>query len=124
MPFSPGGWAISYVAVGNQLLPNALYAEGEQTANGLTEIAEAGDYSVMGSYLSGLTGTFTLLSPVLVVVYGGAENPLYKTGEIGRGEGFKELAQQGNADILAEALMSKPGVKNVYVLKEPSTTGV
>lgn len=121
-PFSPGVWAISYVAGGNQLLPNALYAAGQQTANGLTNIAEAGDNTVMSSYLTSLTGIFTPLSPVLVVVYNGSENPFYKTGENDRGEGLKELAQRGNADILAAALISKPGVKNVYVLKEPATT--
>jgi hypothetical protein len=121
-PFSPGVWAISYVAGGDQLLPNAVYAGNQPTANGLTNIAEMGDNSVMSSYLSGLTGIFTPLSPVLVVVYKGSENPFYKTGENDRGEGLKDLAQKGNADILANALMSKQGVKNVYVLKEPSTT--
>jgi len=121
-PFSPGVWSISYIAGGNELLPNAIYTAGQPTANGLTNIAEAGDNSVMSSYLLSKTGIFTPLSPVLVVVYNGSENPFYKTGENDRGEGLKELAQKGNADILASALMSKSGVKNVYVLKEPATT--
>lgn len=121
-PFSPGVWAISYVAGGNQLLPNAIYTEGQPTANGLTNIAESGDNAVMSTYLTGKTGIFTPLSPVLVVVYNGDENPVFKTGENDRGEGLKELAQRGNADILAAALMTKPNVKNVYVLKEPATT--
>ena len=67
-------------------------------------------------------GIFTPLSPVLVVIYNGSENPFYKTGENDRGEGLKEIAQKGNADVLAAALMAKPGVKKVYVLKEPTTT--
>src|ERR1043165_2616996 len=50
------------------------------------------------------------------------ENPFYKTGENDRGEGLKDLAQKGNADILAAALKSKPGVKAVYVLKEGKNT--
>jgi hypothetical protein len=118
-PFSPGVWAISYVAGGNLLLPEPIYQSGQPTANGLTNIAEKGDNSVLSAYLAGLTGIFTPLSPVLVVVYNGFENPFYKTGENDRGEGLKELAQKGNADILAAALMAKPGVKHVYVLKEP-----
>jgi len=121
-PFSPGVWAISYVAGGNQLLPNAIYTAGQQTANGLTNIAEKGDNSVLSTYLSSQTGIFTPLSPVLVVVYSGPVNPFYKTGENDRGEGLKDLAQKGNADILASALRLKSGVKNVYVLKEPTTT--
>jgi hypothetical protein len=121
-PFSPGVWAISYVAGGNLLLPEPLYKSGQLTANGLTNIAEMGDNSVLSAYATSLTGIFTPLSPVLVVVYNGSENPFYKTGENDRGEGLKEIAQKGNADVLAAKLMTKPGVRNVYVLKEPTST--
>jgi len=121
-PFSPGVWAISYIAGGNLLLPEPIYSANKLSANGLTNIAEMGDNSVMNTHLSGLTGIFTPLSPVLVVVYNGSENPFYKTGEYDRGEGLKLLAQKGNADTLAKALQMKAGVKNVYVLKEPTTT--
>jgi hypothetical protein len=121
-PFSPGVWAISYVAGGNLLLPEPLYKSGQLTANGLTNIAEMGDNSVLSAYATSLTGIFTPLSPVLVVVYNGSENPFYKTGENDRGEGLKEIAQKGNADVLAAKLMTKPGVRNVYVLKELTST--
>ena len=121
-PFSPGVWAISYVAGGNLLLQEPVYSVGKPSANGLTDIAEKGDNSVMNTYLMGKTGIFTPLSPVLVVVYNGMENPFYKTGENDRGEGLKDLAQKGNADILATALKSKPGVKAVYVLKDAKNT--
>ena len=121
-PFSPGVWAISYVAGGNLLLPEPVYSSGKPTANGLTNIAEAGDNSALSTYLTGITGIFTPLSPVLVVVYDGTENPFYKTGEADRGEGLKDLAQKGNADVLAAALKGKTGIKNVYVLKEPANT--
>ncbi len=121
-PFSPGVWAISYIVGGNLLLPEPIYSSGKPTANGLTDLSEAGNNTVLNTYLTGQTGIFTPLSPVLVVVYSGIQNPFYKTGENDRGEGLKELAQQGNADILAAALKSKAGVKSVYVLKAPSTT--
>lgn len=121
-PFSPGVWAISYVAGDNLLLPAPVYAANKPTANGLTNIAEMGDNGPLSTYLTSMTGIFTPLSPVLVVVYNGAENPFYKTGENDRGEGLKELAQKGNADVLAGALKSKAGVKSVYVLKADNTT--
>ena len=79
-PFSPGVWAISYVAGGNLLLPEPVYTAGKPTANGLTNIAEAGDVSVLSAYLTEKTGIFTPLSPILVVVYKGKENPFFKTG--------------------------------------------
>jgi hypothetical protein len=121
-PFSPGVWAISYVAGGNLLLPEPIYSAGKPTANGLTDIAEAGNNAPLSTYLTGITGIFTPLSPILVVVYNGAVNPFYKTGELDRGEGLKELAQKGNADVLAAYLKTKAGVKSVYVLKEPTST--
>jgi hypothetical protein len=121
-PFSSGVWAISYVAGGNLLLSEPIFSSDKLSANGLTNIAEMGDNSVMSTYLSGLTGIFTPLSPILVVVYSGSENPFYKTGEYDRGEGLKLLAQKGNADTLAKSLKMKSGVKSVYVLKEPTTT--
>ncbi|PVD50411.1 hypothetical protein DC498_20040 [Terrimonas sp.] len=121
-PFSPGVWAISYVAGGNALLAEPVFAEGAITANGLTNIAESGDNSVLSNYLADHTGIFTPLSPVLVVIYKGDENPIYKTGEKDRGEGLRELAQKGNAEVLANSLKAKRGVKEVYILKEPATT--
>lgn len=121
-PFSPGVWAISYVAGNNLLLPEPIYSNGKPSMNGLTNIAEAGDNAMLNTWLTQHTGIFTPLSPVLVVVYNGPSNPFYKTGENDRGEGLKELAQKGNADILAAALKTKSGVKSVYVLKEMTNT--
>lgn len=121
-PFSPGVWAISYVAGGNQLLPEPIYSSGKPTANGLTNLSESGDNTILNSYLTGLTGIFTPLSPPLVVVYDGNENPFFKVGEKDRGEGLKDLAQKGNADVLAGMLMNKSGVKAVYVLKDAANT--
>jgi hypothetical protein len=115
-PLSPGVWSVSYI-VGGQLLNAApLYMAGKSTANGLTGIAESGDNTALSAYISGITGIFTPLSPILVVVYNGIDNPIYKTGENDRGEGLKLIAQQGNADVLAAALKTKAGVKAVYVL--------
>ncbi|MGN6417000.1 MAG: spondin domain-containing protein [Pseudobacter sp.] len=121
-PFSPGVWAISYIAGDNLLFPEPLFTAGKPSANGLTNIAEAGDNTVLSNFLSMNTGIFTPLSPVLVVVYNGKDNPLFREGEKDRGEGLKELAQKGNADVLAAMLKTKAGVKEVYVLKEPTST--
>ncbi|SKA36219.1 hypothetical protein SAMN04488128_10464 [Chitinophaga eiseniae] len=121
-PFSPGVWAVSYAAGGNLLSPNPLYESGKPSANGLTNIAEMGDNSVLGNYIQGQTGIFTPLSPILVVVYNGIDNPIYQTGEKDRGQGLKKLAQTGDAGELAAYLKTVKGVKNVYVLPAPNTT--
>jgi len=121
-PFSPGVWAISYTAGTDFLLPEPIYSSGKATTEALTRIAEAGDNAPMSAMLTAQTGIFTPLSPILVVVYSGTENPFFKAGENDGGEGLKELAQKGNADVLAAALKSKSGIKYVYVLKEPTST--
>ena len=120
-PFSPGVWAISYIAGGNLLNPNPLYVSGQPTANGLTNIAEMGDNSLLGAYIQEQTGIFTPLSPVLVVVYNGINNPIYITGVNDEGKGLKELAQKGDASGLAAYLKTVAGVKAVYVLPVPNT---
>ncbi|HEY4154255.1 MAG TPA: spondin domain-containing protein [Puia sp.] len=121
-PFSPGVWGISYVVGGSLLLPAPIYSANALSANGLTDIAEMGDNTAAHAYLTRITGIFTPLSPVLVVVYHGVGNPIYQVGEKDRGEGLKDLAQKGNADILAATLKGKPGIRSVYVLKVPGTT--
>lgn len=121
-PFSPGVWAISYIVGGNLLNANPLYTEGHPSANGLTNIAEMGDNSALGDYIKGITGIFTPLSPVLVVVYNGIDNPIYTLGENDEGHGLTDLAQKGDASNLAAYLMTVKGVKNVYILPAASST--
>jgi hypothetical protein len=120
-PLSPGVWAISYIVGGNLLMPAPLYTAGQPTAHGLTNIAEAGDNSVLSAYIKSITGIFTPLSPVLVVVYNGIDNPIYKVGEPDPGKGLKYLAQRGVADTLANYLKGLKGVKEVFILPAPTT---
>lgn len=121
-PFSPGVWAVSYIAGGDLLDEAPLYTSGEVAANGITNIAEAGDNSVLGTYIEGRTGIFTPLSPILVVQYNGIDNPLYETGQSDAGNGLKELAQTGDASKLASYLEELDGVEAVYVLAAETST--
>ncbi|ETZ19553.1 spondin domain-containing protein [Pedobacter sp. V48] len=121
-PLSPGVWAVSYIAGGNLLSPAPLFTKDAPTANGLSSIAETGNNEPLYTYLSNNTGIFTPLSPVLVVVYNGIDNPLYKLGENDRNQGLKELAQRGDASLLATFLKGKNGIKAVYVLAAANST--
>jgi hypothetical protein len=120
-PLSPGVWSISYIVGGQLLAPTPLYTSGQPTANGLTSIAEAGDNSKLLAYVQTITGIFTPLSPVLVVIYNGIDNPIYKLGEDDRGQGLKYLAQRGVPDTLAAFLKTLKGVKAVYNLAAANT---
>lgn len=121
-PFSPGVWAVSYIAGGNLLDPEPIYTKGKPSANGLTDIAEMGNNTTLNSYLKGITGIFTPLSPVLVVVYNGIPNPVFVTGEKDPGHGLQALAQKGDASGLADYLKNLAGVKNVYILPAAGST--
>ncbi|PZP41882.1 MAG: hypothetical protein DI598_17710 [Pseudopedobacter saltans] len=121
-PFSPGVWAVSYNVGGSLLSPNPIYKSGNPTANGLTNLAEMGDNSLIGQYIASQTGIFTPLSPVLVVVYKGIDNPIYTAGQIDAGHGLKNLAQTGDASGIAAYLKTVSGVKNVYVLPAATST--
>lgn len=121
-PFSPGVWAISYSVGGKMLMPNPIYEAGKPSANRLTKIAEMGNITDMNTYLQSITGVFTPLSPVLVVVYHGMNNPIFKTGEFDPGHGLTNLAQMGDASKLAAYLKTVSGVENVYVLPAANTT--
>ena len=120
-PLSPGVWSVSYIVGGQLLAPSPLYTSGQPTANGLTSIAEAGDNSKLLAYAQSITGIFTPLSPVLVVIYNGIDNPIYKLGENDRGQGLKYLAQRGVPDSLAAYLKNIKGVKAVYNLAAANT---
>lgn len=121
-PLSPGVWALSYSAGGNLLDKMPLYERGKPSANGLTSLAEAGDNSALETYTKSITGIFTPLSPVLVVIYNGISNPIYQEGMNDAGRGLKDLAQKGDATQLATYLKTLAGVKDVYVLAAANTT--
>lgn len=121
-PISTGIWAVSHISGTTLLKQDPIFSPGKLSANGLTDLAETGKTTPLSQYLTGITGPNSSFSPVLVVVYSGNENPIFKTGENDRGQGLKELSQQGNADVLAAFLKTKSGVKEVYILKDPATT--
>jgi hypothetical protein len=120
-PLSPGVWTVSYIVGGALQASTPLYASGQPTANGLTSIAEMGNNAPLSTYVTGITGIFTPLSPILVVIYNGITNPIFTTGQYDAGKGLTPLAQKGNADTLAAYLKTLPGVKAVYVLPAPQT---
>lgn len=121
-PVSAGVWAVSHISGNTLVKEDPIFTPGKLSANGLTDLAETGKTTTLEQYLTGITGPNSPFSPVLVVVYSGNDNPIFKTGENDRGQGLKELSQQGNADVLAAFLKTQSGIKEVYVLKDPATT--
>ncbi|WP_126246123.1 spondin domain-containing protein [Chitinophaga rhizosphaerae] len=120
-PFSPGVWAVSNILGGNLLNGMPLYESGKPSANGLTPLAESGNNQMLAEYAAMQTGILTPLSPILIVVYRGNENPLFMVGEKDRGKGLADLAQKGDASKLESSLKLVAGVRHVYVAKAANT---
>ena len=115
-PFSPGVWAVSNTLGGNLLNKMPFFEAGKMSNPEITQIAETGNNEPAAMKAMTNTGIITGLSPVVVVVYSGNENPIFKVGEKDRANGLKEVAQTGNATKLKGSLSALNNVKEVYVL--------
>lgn len=114
-PLSPGVWAVSNYLGGKLVKDEPFFKAGAKSSAQLTTLAETGNNEPLGTLSSEMTGIITGLSPVLVVVYSGDVNPIYKLGEKQTNIGLKELAQTGDASKLKSSLEGMANVRNVYV---------
>lgn len=114
-PLSPGVWAVSNYN-GSQLLNSAPFFTPNTLSNPeITDIAQMGSITKMVTKLSANTGIMTGLSPALVVVYSGNQNPIYQAGQLDSGNGLKEVSQTGNVMKLQTTLKAMSNVKGVYI---------
>lgn len=114
--FSPGVWAVSNVLDGDLVNEAPFYEKNHTTSTALTALATSGNTEPFSNIIENGTGIITGLSPVLVVLYTGDENPIFKVGEVDRGLGLKNLAQTGDASVLKAALERERNVKSVVIL--------
>jgi hypothetical protein len=101
---------------GSQLLNSAPFFTPNALSNPeITDIAQMGDIAKMVTKLNANTGIMTGLSPALVVVYSGNQNPIYQLGQLDPGNGLKEISQTGDVIKLQNSLKAMSNVKGVYV---------
>lgn len=115
-PFSPGVWVVSNKPGGDLVNSEPFFTPGKTSTSILTQLAESGNNKPLGDFVSEKTGIVTNLSPVLVIVYSDATNPIFTLGQKDKGQGLKELAQKGDYGKLKESLENLQSVKKVYVL--------
>lgn len=114
-PFSPGVWAVSNVLGGKLLNETPFFEAGRLSNPELTPLAQMGNNLPLLEKSEMKTGLITGLSPILVVVYNGIDNPIFKNGTKDSGNGLKEIAQRGDVLPLQTYLQGIKGVKEVYV---------
>jgi len=115
-PFSPGVWVVSNKDGNNLVNGDPFFKSGELSTDALTALAETGNNEPLSKWAEEKTGIMTGLSPMLVVVYSGDTNPIFKMGEKDGGVGLKELAQTGDTKRLKESLELQRHVRKVYVI--------
>ncbi|WP_435525412.1 spondin domain-containing protein [Chryseobacterium indoltheticum] len=110
-----GVWAVSNYN-GSQLLNSTPFFTPNALSNPeITDIAQMGDITKMMMKLNANTGIMTGLSPALVVVYSGNQNPIYQLGQLDSGNGLKEVSQTGDVMKLQNSLKAMSNVKGIYV---------
>ncbi|RRD02653.1 spondin domain-containing protein [Prevotella sp. OH937_COT-195] len=115
-PFSPGVWAVSTFDGSKLLAEKPFFSPGEKSNPEISDIAQKGNVDKLKAKVEANTGIITGISPVLLVVYQGAKNPVYELNKKDPGLGLKELSQKGNTSKLKESLKKMKGVKEVYIV--------
>jgi hypothetical protein len=96
---SPPLWVVHAAAAPNPLFTPGMVDHGQ----GLESIAESGNSAPLAQTMTALAGVATPISPVVAVVHAAGE-PLYSVGQPDRGVGLEQIAEAGNAAVLAAAV--------------------
>ena len=99
-----------------------LFSEGAaDRRQGLEQIAEGGDVSVLSASLEPLAGVATPISPGLYVIHSSGA-PLYSAGQADRGEGLELIAERGDPGELAASFDARPpeGAAAIAVYNTPA----
>ncbi|MEO7315929.1 MAG: spondin domain-containing protein [Ginsengibacter sp.] len=112
-PISPGVWTIS-------MNHGALYTLGQpDRGHGLEAIAEDGNPTMLGGYVTANTGIVYPLSPGVWTVSGPDMFSLFKIGAYDYGKGLEAIAEDGNPSSLGMALKTTAGIESSGVFNTP-----
>ena len=112
VPLSPGAWAVHTTS-------GPLFSIGQPDRDiGLEGIAEDGDTTAMGSYLSGVTGLTVPLSPGVWALHSDPD-PLFTALMADRGDGLEAIAEDGNPGQLAAALDADASILESAIFNTP-----
>lgn len=115
---SPGVWSLGSAE-------DLLFTEGQpDRGEGLEQIAEGGDVSVLDATLAPVAGVATPISPGVYVLHSSG-NPLFDEGQADRGLGLELIAERGNPEDLAASFGSQlpDGASEFAVYNTPAGAG-
>lgn len=112
-PHSPGVWVV-------HTEHNPLFIAGETIlGNGLEGIAEDGNPSMLGTYLEGMSGYVSPISPGVWAITRPNTKVFFTEGEQDRGAGLEQLAEEGNPEPLKASLAGNMRVISSGIYNTP-----
>ena len=112
-PLSPGGYLV-------HTADNPIFTNSEpERGNGIEQIAEDGDPSVFGDFLTANTGLTVPLSPGVWALHESGVNALFDSGSPDRGEGLAAIAEDGDPSALGAALAANTNLIASAVINTP-----
>lgn len=112
-PISPGVYVIHSA-------DNPLFTEGEaDRGQGVEAIAEDGNPSALGTYVSESTGVTFPASPGVWVVHSDGSMPVFAEGMMDYGDGIEHIAEDGNTMPISSVLASLEGLIVADVMTIP-----
>jgi len=121
--FSTGVWAVSNSIDGKPVNDKPFYTPGEKSSMELTPLAEEGKNMPLGDKVAANTGFYASLSPIVIAVYRGEQNPFLATGGKDIDNNLKGWTMSGETDNLKKSLESNPNVRSVHVISSETKPG-
>jgi len=121
--FSTGVWAVSNAIDGKPVIDKPFYNPGDKASMELIPLAESGKNKPLGDKLAANTGVYAELSPIIIAIYTGDQNPLLSTGGNEMNSNLREWALSDDMDNLKKALESNSNVKSVHVISSTTKPG-
>jgi len=121
--FSTGVWAVSNAIDGKPVNDKPFFNPGDKAGMELVPLAEDGKNKPLGDKLAANTGVYAELSPVVIAIYTGDQNPLLASGGNEMNNDLHQWAQSDDTDNLKKSLESNSNVKSVHVISSATKPG-
>jgi len=121
--FSTGVWAVSNVIDGKLVNDKPFFNPGDKAGMELIALAENGKNMPLGDKLAANTGVYAELSPVVIAIYQGDQNPLFVTGGNDMNRNLQEWVWSEDTDNIKQSLENNPNVKSVHIISSTTKPG-
>jgi len=121
--FSTGVWAVSNSIDGKPVNDKPFFNSGDRAGMELVALAESGKNKPLADKLANSTGVYSELSPIVIAIYTGDQNPLLAAEGNEMNSNLQQWAQSDDMDNLKKSLEGNSNVKSVHVISSATKPG-